>query len=120
MEEDDKVPLVLGRPFLHTADAIIQRIKNYIQDPPTNLVMKPLPEHLEYAFLEKDSLLPVVIFALLQDDEKKRLVSVLKKHKEAFAWKTSNIPGISQSFCKHKMSHLDNGGNSRMQDNDQS
>nr|GEX10014.1 reverse transcriptase domain-containing protein [Tanacetum cinerariifolium] len=27
MEEDNKVPLILGRPFLHTADAII-RVKN--------------------------------------------------------------------------------------------
>ncbi|GJT77878.1 reverse transcriptase domain-containing protein [Tanacetum coccineum] len=62
-----------------------QRIKNSIQDPPTDLVMKPPPEHLEYAFLEKDSLLPLVISSLLQDDEKKRLVSVFKKHKEAFA-----------------------------------
>ncbi|GJX39862.1 hypothetical protein Tco_0253165 [Tanacetum coccineum] len=62
-----------------------QRIKNSIQEPPTDLVMKPLLEHLEYAFLGKDSLFPVVISALLQDDEKKRLVSILKKHKEAFA-----------------------------------
>ncbi|GJS79679.1 hypothetical protein Tco_0729560 [Tanacetum coccineum] len=56
-----------------------QRIKNSILDPPTNLVMKPLPEHLEYAFLEKDSLPPVVISTLLQDDEKKHLVSILKE-----------------------------------------
>ncbi|GJV11299.1 reverse transcriptase domain-containing protein [Tanacetum coccineum] len=62
-----------------------QRIKHSIQEPRTDLVMKPLPEHLEYAFLEKDSLLLVVIFALLQDDEKKRLISILKKYKEAFA-----------------------------------
>ncbi|GJZ21387.1 reverse transcriptase domain-containing protein, partial [Tanacetum coccineum] len=27
MEEDDKLPLILGRPFLHTTDAII-RVKN--------------------------------------------------------------------------------------------
>ncbi|GKA17988.1 hypothetical protein Tco_0697825 [Tanacetum coccineum] len=79
------------------------RIKSSIQDPPTDLDMKPLPKHLEYAFLEKDSLLPVVISALLKDDEKKRLASVLKNHKEAFAWKTSNIPDISPSFCKHKI-----------------
>ncbi|GJT16547.1 reverse transcriptase domain-containing protein [Tanacetum coccineum] len=122
MEEDDKVPLILGRPFLHTADAIIRvknkelnlrvghdritflinkamqhshsnddtwmsltKIKNSIQDPTTDLVMKPLPKHLEYAFLEKESLLPVVISTILKDDEKKRLVSVLKKHKEAFS-----------------------------------
>nr|GEZ26527.1 reverse transcriptase domain-containing protein [Tanacetum cinerariifolium] len=74
------------------------RIKNSIQDPPTDLVIKPLPKHLEYAFLEKESLLPAVISALLKDDEKKRLVSVFKKHKEAFAWKTSDILGISPSF----------------------
>ncbi|GJV94079.1 hypothetical protein Tco_1541892 [Tanacetum coccineum] len=66
------------------------RIKNSIQDAPTDLMMKPLPKHLEYAFLEKESLLLVVISALLKDDEKKRLVFALNKHKEAFAWKTSH------------------------------
>ncbi|GJT07518.1 hypothetical protein Tco_0841980 [Tanacetum coccineum] len=70
--------------------------------------MKPLPEHLEYAFLEKYFLLPVVISSLLQDDEKKCFVSILKKHKEAFDWKTSDIPGISLSFCKHKINFEDN------------
>nr|GFA45550.1 reverse transcriptase domain-containing protein [Tanacetum cinerariifolium] len=83
------------------------RIKNSIQDSPTNLVKKPLPKHLEYAFLEKESLPSVVISALLKDDEKKRLVSILKKHKEAFAWKTSDILGISPSFCKHKINFED-------------
>ncbi|GJR64747.1 reverse transcriptase domain-containing protein [Tanacetum coccineum] len=156
MEEDDRVPLILGRPFLHTADAIIRvknkelnlgiredratflidkamqhshlnddtcflmevvdevsedeldamlddskpflstsekisetllnkefeefmtgnvqedevkddfeelppkdklRIKTSIQDPPTDLEMKPLLKHLEYAFLEENSLI---------------------------------------------------------------
>ncbi|GJS98438.1 hypothetical protein Tco_0819608 [Tanacetum coccineum] len=160
IEEDDRVPLILGRPFLHIADAIIRhchvnddtcfrmdvidditedefkallddskpflntsekisemplnkefdefmsenvqedeinddfeelppedelRIKKSIQDPPTDLEMKPLPKHLEYAFLEENSLLPVVISALLEQNEKERLVSVLKNHKEAFA-----------------------------------
>ncbi|GKB44934.1 hypothetical protein Tco_0889876 [Tanacetum coccineum] len=62
------------------------RIRTSIQDPPTDLEMKPLPKHLEYAFLEEEnSLLPVVISALLEQNEKERLVSVLKKHKEAFA-----------------------------------
>ncbi|GKA15674.1 reverse transcriptase domain-containing protein [Tanacetum coccineum] len=69
--------------------------------------MKPLPKHLEYAFLEKESLLPVVISALLKGDEKKSLVSILKKHKEAFAWKTFDIPGISPSFCKRKINFED-------------
>ncbi|GKD38086.1 hypothetical protein Tco_1258293 [Tanacetum coccineum] len=65
--------------------------------------MKPLPKHLEYAYLKKDSLIPIIISALLKADENKRLVSVLKHHKEVFAWKTSDILGISPSFCKHKI-----------------
>ncbi|GJV18720.1 reverse transcriptase domain-containing protein [Tanacetum coccineum] len=69
--------------------------------------MKPLPKHLEYAFLEKDSLLSIVISTLLKYDEKKRLVSILKNHKEAFAWKTFDIPGISPSFYKHKINFED-------------
>ncbi|GKB37674.1 reverse transcriptase domain-containing protein [Tanacetum coccineum] len=184
MEEDDRVPLILGRPFLHTADAIIRvknkelnlrieedratfhidksmqhshvnddtcfsmnvideitddklddllddskpflntskkisetpldkefdefmlgnvqedevkddfeelppkdelRIMTSIQDPPTDLELKPLPKHLKYAFLEENSLLLVVILDLLKQNEKERLVSVLKNHKEAFA-----------------------------------
>ncbi|GKF97511.1 hypothetical protein Tco_0293332, partial [Tanacetum coccineum] len=62
------------------------RIKTSIQDPPTDLEMKPLLKHLEYAFLEENSLLSVVISALLEKDKRERLVSVLKNHKEAFAW----------------------------------
>ncbi|GKE15451.1 hypothetical protein Tco_1423028, partial [Tanacetum coccineum] len=42
------------------------RIRTSIQDPPTDLEMKPLPIHLEYAFLEENSLFSVVISALLE------------------------------------------------------
>ncbi|GJU34903.1 hypothetical protein Tco_1183257 [Tanacetum coccineum] len=71
--------------------------------------MKPLPTHLEYAYLEKDSLLLVIIAFHLKVDENERLVSVLKNYKEDFAWKTSNIPGISSNFCKHKINFKDDG-----------
>nr|GEW19884.1 reverse transcriptase domain-containing protein [Tanacetum cinerariifolium] len=47
-----------------------QRIMKSIQDPPTDLEMKPLPKHLEYAFLEENSLFPGVISALLEQNEK--------------------------------------------------
>ncbi|GJR11066.1 reverse transcriptase domain-containing protein [Tanacetum coccineum] len=180
MEEDDRVPLILGRSFLHTVDANI-RVKNkelnlgigedratfhidkamqhsYVNDDtcfrmdvideiteyeldallddskpflntlekisetsldkdcdefmsgisPNDFEMKPLPKTSEYSFFGgKNSLLSVVISALLEQNEKERLVSVLKNHKEAFAWKTSDIPGISPSFCKHKINFED-------------
>ncbi|GKA10636.1 hypothetical protein Tco_0690069 [Tanacetum coccineum] len=69
--------------------------------------MKPLLKHLEYAFLEENYLLPVVISALLKHNEKERLVSVLKNHNEAFAWKTSDILGIRPSFRRHKINFDD-------------
>ncbi|GJU77940.1 hypothetical protein Tco_1275010 [Tanacetum coccineum] len=58
------------------------RIKTSFQDPPTDLKLKPLPKHLRYAFLDKDSLLLIVISALIKD-------------------------GISLSFCKHKINFED-------------
>nr|GEW22091.1 reverse transcriptase domain-containing protein [Tanacetum cinerariifolium] len=135
MEEDIKVPLILGRPFLHTADAVIRvkcinvideileeyfdalldegskilhsiegilfeeeifaefdefmamtadknsdsesdteeppfekitintdyKIKTSLEEPPMNLELKPLPDNLEYVFLEEPSFLPVII-----------------------------------------------------------
>ncbi|GJX04981.1 hypothetical protein Tco_0190897 [Tanacetum coccineum] len=112
----NKIPLKLGDPEKDEAKDDFEelplkyelRIRTSIQDPPTDLELKALPKHLEYAFLEENSLLLVVISALLKQNEKERLVSVLKKHKEAFAWKTSDILGINPSFCKHKTNFEDN------------
>ncbi|GJX87937.1 reverse transcriptase domain-containing protein [Tanacetum coccineum] len=194
MEEYNKVPLILGRPFLHTADAVIRvkqkqlnlgvgtermifnidyamkhsysnddtyegskilhsikgtlleeeifsefdkfmamttdenfesesdseeppfekftinadyKIKTSLEEPPTDLELKPLPDNLEYVFLEEPSFLPVIISSQLSNQNKSKLVSVLKKHKEAFAWKMTDIHGIYPSFCKHKIQLLD-------------
>ncbi|GJT45631.1 reverse transcriptase domain-containing protein [Tanacetum coccineum] len=173
MEEDSKVPLILGRPFLHTADAVIRvkqkqlnlgvgtermifnidsamkhsysnddtcfsidvideildedfdalldeeppfekitintdyKIKTSLEEPPTDLELKPLPDNLEYVFLEEPSFLPVIISSQLSKEKKKKLVLVLKKYKEAFAWKTTDITGICPSFGKHKIQLLD-------------
>ncbi|GJR23332.1 reverse transcriptase domain-containing protein [Tanacetum coccineum] len=83
------------------------KIKTSIEEPPTDLELKPLPDNLEYVFLEEPSFLPVIISSQLSKEKKNRLISVLKKHKQAFAWKTTDIPGICPSFCKHKIQLLD-------------
>ncbi|GJU54841.1 reverse transcriptase domain-containing protein [Tanacetum coccineum] len=148
MEEDSKVPLILGRPFLHTADAFIPvkqkqlnlgvgtermifnidsamkhsysnddtyfsidvndeileedfdalldedppfekiaintdyKINTSLEEPPTDLELKPLPDNLEYVFLEEPSFLPVIISSQLFKEKKNKLVSILKKHKK--------------------------------------
>ncbi|GJT58660.1 reverse transcriptase domain-containing protein [Tanacetum coccineum] len=77
------------------------------EEPPTNLKLKPLPDNLEYVFLKEPSFLPVIISSQLSKEKKNKLIYVLKKHKQAFAWKTTDIPGICPSFCKHKIQLLD-------------
>ncbi|GKF35218.1 reverse transcriptase domain-containing protein, partial [Tanacetum coccineum] len=83
------------------------KIKTSLKEPPTDLELKPLPDNLEYVFLEEPFFLPVIISSKLYAQNKSKLVSVLKKHKEAFARKTTDIPGIYPSFCKHKIQLLD-------------
>ncbi|GKC67033.1 reverse transcriptase domain-containing protein [Tanacetum coccineum] len=83
------------------------KIKTSLEEPPMDLELKPLPDNLEYVFLEEPSFLPVIISSQLSTHNKSKLVSVLKKHKEAFTWKTTDIPGICPSFCKHKIQLLD-------------
>ncbi|GJY75646.1 reverse transcriptase domain-containing protein [Tanacetum coccineum] len=157
---DPRVPLILGRPFLRTARAIIDvhgeeltlRVNdeaimfNYAQevlgfsnsfksgnptpslDPIittaspsltpfeggdfvleeieaclTKLELKDLPSHLEYAFLEDTNKLPIIIAKNLKDDEKARLLKVLKSHKCTIAWKISDIKDIDPQFCTHKI-----------------
>nr|GEZ66867.1 reverse transcriptase domain-containing protein [Tanacetum cinerariifolium] len=72
-------------------------------DEPHEVELKDLPRHLEYAFLEGDDKLPVIIVKDLSDEEKTALIKVLKSHKRAIAWKLSNIKGINPEFCPHKI-----------------
>ncbi|GJV71583.1 reverse transcriptase domain-containing protein [Tanacetum coccineum] len=79
-----------------------EEIKSSCEDPP-DLELKDLPSHLEYAFLEGDDKLPVIIAKNLKDEDKTALIKVLKSHKHAIAWKISDIKGIDPHFCTHKI-----------------
>ncbi|GJS71554.1 reverse transcriptase domain-containing protein [Tanacetum coccineum] len=77
-------------------------VKSLIDEPP-EVDLKDLPPHLEYAFLEGDDKLPVIIAKDLKDEEKAALIKVLKSHKRAIAWKLSDIKGVDPEFCTHKI-----------------
>nr|GEV01682.1 hypothetical protein [Tanacetum cinerariifolium] len=62
-------------------------------DEPHEVELKDLPPHLEYAFLEGDNKLPVIIAKELGDEKKSAPIKVLKSHKRAIAWKLSDIQG---------------------------
>nr|GEV37119.1 reverse transcriptase domain-containing protein [Tanacetum cinerariifolium] len=76
--------------------------KSSIDEPP-EVELKDLPPHLEYTFLEGDDKLPVIIANDLRMEEKTALITVLKSHKRAIAWKLFDIKGIDPDFCTHKI-----------------
>ncbi|GJW92596.1 reverse transcriptase domain-containing protein [Tanacetum coccineum] len=82
------------------------KIKTSLKEPPKDLKLKPLPDNLEYVFLEEPFILPIIISSQLSKEKKNKLTSVLKKHKQAFAWKMTDIPGICPSFRKHNIQLL--------------
>nr|GEY18522.1 reverse transcriptase domain-containing protein [Tanacetum cinerariifolium] len=76
--------------------------KSSVDEPPA-VELKVLHPHLEYAFLEGDDKLPVIIAKDSSVEEKTALITVLKSHKRAIAWKLSDIKGINPEFCTHKI-----------------
>nr|GEZ37538.1 reverse transcriptase domain-containing protein [Tanacetum cinerariifolium] len=76
--------------------------KSSINEPP-EVELKDLPPHLEYAFLEGNDKLPVIIAKDLRVKEKAALIKVLKSHKQAIAWKLSDFKGINPKFYTHKI-----------------
>nr|GEZ66998.1 reverse transcriptase domain-containing protein [Tanacetum cinerariifolium] len=73
-------------------------IKSSVDEPP-EVELKDLPHHLEYAFLEGDNKLPVIIAKELGSEEKAALIKVLKSHKRAIVWKLFDIQdGFSGYF----------------------
>nr|GFA96485.1 reverse transcriptase domain-containing protein [Tanacetum cinerariifolium] len=77
-------------------------VKSSVDEPP-EVELKDLPPQLEYAFLEGDNTLPVIIAKELGDEEKSALINVLKSYKRAIAWKLSDIQGINPEFYTHKI-----------------
>nr|GEV56092.1 reverse transcriptase domain-containing protein [Tanacetum cinerariifolium] len=72
-------------------------IKSSVDEPP-EVELKDLPPHLEYAFLEGDNKLLVIIAKELGDEEKAALIKFLKSHKRAITWKLSDIQG-NEYYC---------------------
>ncbi|GJY28526.1 reverse transcriptase domain-containing protein [Tanacetum coccineum] len=94
-------PKVMNRDTEVTKDTMLPANNGSTEDvqPP---VVQDLPPHLEYAFLEGDDKLPVIIAKDLKDEEKAALIKVLKSHKRAIAWKLSDIKGVDLEFCTHQ------------------
>nr|GFA01092.1 reverse transcriptase domain-containing protein [Tanacetum cinerariifolium] len=91
-------------PEVHTELKIYEaKSDKSLVDEPLEIKLKDLPPYLEYAFLEGNDKLPIIIAKDLSMEEKTALITVLKSHKQAIAWKLSDIKGIDPEFCTHKI-----------------
>ncbi|GKF09446.1 reverse transcriptase domain-containing protein, partial [Tanacetum coccineum] len=94
LEENDKLPVIIAKeediclikkllnndpfqlPPMDLKQSEVTEAKSSIEEP-LELELKDLPSHLEYAYLEKNDKLPVIIAKGLKDDEKDALLKVL-------------------------------------------
>jgi len=67
------------------------------------LDLKPLPEHLKYAYLDDPQKLPVIISSILSLEHEDKLLHVLKGRKKAIGWTLVDLPGINPSICMHRI-----------------
>ena len=67
------------------------------------LILKELPEHLKYVFLQPEKGKIVMISAGLARLEEQKLLETLRKYKEAIAWSIEDLKGISPSIRMHKI-----------------
>ena len=70
---------------------------------PSQLKQKPLPSHLRYAYLRESSTLPVIISSFMEAVEEKKLLRVLRDHKNAIRWSLADLMGIRPSMCMHRI-----------------
>ena len=70
---------------------------------PDGLVLKELPKCLIYAFLGCNDTKSVIISSKLDNYMEVKLLSVLERNSEAFAWSIEDIKGIGPSICKCKI-----------------
>ncbi|GJR47685.1 reverse transcriptase domain-containing protein [Tanacetum coccineum] len=78
--KDDSISPEIDYANCNPEEDIFTKAKSSIEEPP-KLELKELPSHLEYAYLEENEKLPVIIAKGLKDDEKEALLNVLKSHK---------------------------------------
>ena len=101
---------------LHSAERVLSLKQNNMDNGDNNeekefhqetsaegLVLKELPSHLKYAYLELPKSKPVIISARLSDAEEQKLLKILRNYQESIPWSIDELKSISPSICMHKI-----------------
>ena len=76
------------------------------EERPPKLELKPLPSHLQYAFLGAEETFPIIISSFLEMNQENQLLEKLRTHRTALGWTIADIKGISPLICTHRI-HLE-------------
>ena len=106
--------------LIEQADAILEtaplvsseKEETAVPDPPKK-ELNPLLNNLKYKFQGPTESLHVIIASDLADAQEKKLLDVLREHKEAIGWTIKDIKGISPSLVMHKINLEENAKPSR-------
>jgi predicted nucleic acid-binding protein len=63
--------------------------------------IKPLLEHLKYAYLDENKIYPTIINDNLSDKEDDKLLNVLRSHRAAIVYSYDDLKGISPALCMY-------------------
>ncbi|GJV85597.1 reverse transcriptase domain-containing protein [Tanacetum coccineum] len=83
------------------------KIKTSLEEPPTDLERKPLPDNLEYVFLEEPSFLPVIISSQLSAQNKIKLIQLLDDKKPVVQKQRRLNPNMQEVVKKEIVKLLD-------------
>ncbi|RDX90033.1 Retrovirus-related Pol polyprotein from transposon 17.6, partial [Mucuna pruriens] len=99
-EFDSKQPILhsdrVGQPIPRSSNKFFPS-----HSPSTEL--KPLSDHLKYAYLDDHQYFPVIIANNLHQGQEEKLLNILRKHRKAIGWMLSDLPGINPSSYMHKI-----------------
>jgi hypothetical protein len=65
--------------------------------------LKPLPNDLNYAYLDEKNIYPVIISANLSAEGEIQLLDFLRVHRLAIGYSLDDLKGISPALCTHKI-----------------
>nr|GEW46753.1 reverse transcriptase domain-containing protein [Tanacetum cinerariifolium] len=96
--EDDPTYHEFNQPYVDPEGDILL-LEAFLNDDP----LSPPPNQGNYLPKVRDDKFSVIIAKDLSVEEKTALITVLKSHKRAIAWKISDIKGIDPEFCTNKI-----------------
>ncbi|GJX27746.1 reverse transcriptase domain-containing protein [Tanacetum coccineum] len=86
------------------------KIKTSLEEPPTDLELKPLPDNLEYVFLEEPFFLPVIISSQFTKENKNKLIQLLDDKKPVVQKQRRLNPNMQEVVKKEIIKLLDTRG----------